>query len=86
MLSHKHFVHGFLIHDPLEEGIKAKGLIEVQDSESGKQVLVDSTAFFAKKTIEQRLSDLRTHRLRASAISTADDPIYALLRHFRLQG
>ena len=86
VLSHKHFVHGFLIHDPLEGGIEAQGLIEVRDAESGKQVLVDSAAFFAKKTIAERLKVLRAQRLRVSAISTADDPIFALLRHFRLQG
>ena len=86
VLSHKHFVHGFLIHDPLERGIEKQGLIEVRDAESGKQMLIDSSAFFAKKTIEERVADLRAYRLRMSAISTEDDPILALLRHFRLQG
>jgi len=86
ILSQRHSVHGFLMYDPLESGIKTKGLVEVQDAESGRQILVDGAAFFAQKTLEQRISELRAHRLRMSSVSTKEDPILALLRHFRLQG
>ncbi|MEC7987351.1 MAG: DUF58 domain-containing protein [Myxococcota bacterium] len=86
ILSHKHAVHGFLIHDPLEGGVATSGLVEVRDAESGKQMLVDCAAFSPTKSMEQRLSSLRTDRMRVSSVSTEEDPILALLRHFRLQG
>ena len=39
LLSARHFVHGFLIHDPLENGISTQGLIEVRDAELPKKVM-----------------------------------------------
>lgn len=44
VLARRHQVNAFVVHDPLEEAIPAGlGLIELEDAETGKRRLVDSS-------------------------------------------
>lgn len=79
--------------DPREEELPNVGLVQLKDSESGRQMLIDTRdkslreAFAAKA--QQRHNDVR--KLARSAdvdlieLSTSDDHFEALLRFFRLR-
>ena len=81
-LSHRHRVHGFLIHSPTESGLQTNGLIDLYDAESGRMVLVDSSKFQPLSSIEERTRQLRGYGLHMSDVSTAEDPISKLIHHF----
>lgn len=83
ILARRHTVHTFLLTDPLEEKMPSVGLIALEDAETGAVRLVDSGALAAQEPPEQRLRVLRRAGARASLISTADDPITVLHRHFQ---
>jgi len=81
-LAHRHTVNAFLVSDPLEAKMPSVGLIALEDAETGAVRLVDSGALAAREPAEERLRALRRAGARASIVSTADDPITVLHRHF----
>ena len=83
--SFRHHVHGFLLHDPLEEGIPYPALIDVYDAETGRQKLIDSRSFTPRFSLPERLRALQDYGVRMSSISTQEDPIRKLLQHFHRQ-
>ncbi|MEC7947867.1 MAG: DUF58 domain-containing protein [Myxococcota bacterium] len=83
VLSHRHQVNCFLVHDPLEAAMPAVGLIEVEDAETGRTRLLDSRTVRAKTPVSQRLQRLRASGAWASPVSTIEDPFHQLLAHFR---
>jgi uncharacterized protein (DUF58 family) len=82
-LARRHTVNAFLLTDPLEEKMPRVGLIALEDAETGAVRLVDSSTLAAAEPPEERLRALRRSGARASLISTTDDPITALHRHFQ---
>jgi len=82
----RHKLHGFLVHDPMEEGLPDVGLLSVRDAETGKTRLVDTSRFRARAPVEERLLSLRKLGVSASTISIHMDPIVALMRHFQTMG
>ena len=83
ILAHRHTVHTFLLTDPLEGRMPSVGLIALEDAETGEVRLVDSGTLAAQQPPEQRLRALRRTGSRASLVTTADDPITVLHRHFQ---
>ncbi len=81
-LAARHRVHALLLHDPLEGGGQARGLVEVADAETGELRLVDLSTLAAKVPLKARLEQLRRAGCRATAISTAEDPFLVLRQHF----
>lgn len=85
-LARKHKLHAVLVHDPLDEGLAGLGLVEVVDAETGRVMLVDGASFAARRTVEERLQELRRSGARALALSTREDPYAALHAHFQREG
>lgn len=86
-LVRRHTVHAVLVHDPLDEGLRALGgLVEVQDAETGKTRLIDASTWEGVASVEGRVARLRRLGAKVLAISTADDAFAALRRHFHAQG
>lgn len=83
VLSHRHQVNCFLVHDPLESAMPPVGLVEVEDAETGRMRLLDSRTVRAKSPVPKRLQQLRTSGAWASPVSTIEDPFHKLLAHFR---
>ena len=83
VLARRHQVNAFLIHDPLEQGMPAVGLIEVEDAETGHTRLIDTSRVRPRVPLGQRLQDLRRTGAWVSPVSTAEDPFHQLLAHFR---
>ena len=83
ILSRRHRVYAFLVHDPMESAMPSVGLIEVEDAETGKRLLIDSATLSARQSVDARIRALRNLGLRASAVGTHQDPYQHLLRHFR---
>ncbi len=83
ILSRRHRVNAFLVHDPMEAAMPSVGLVEVMDAETGKRVLVDSATVAARQSVDTRIRALRKLGLRASAVGTHQDPYQHLLQHFR---
>jgi uncharacterized protein (DUF58 family) len=84
VLSRKHQVHGFLVHDPLEQSLpKGMGLVELEDAETGRTRLVDASAFGCREPARVRLERLQRTGARCTLVSTADDPFHSLIGHFR---
>ena len=84
VLSRKHQVHGFLVHDPLESAIpKGIGLVELEDAETGRSLLVDARHLAPTESVEARVQRISRAGARCTAVSTADDPFHQLLGHFR---
>jgi len=83
ILSRRHRVNCFLVHDPLEADWPDIGLVEVEDSETGGTALVDTATLSATHSVDQRLRSLRRLGVKPSAVGTLDDPYQHLLRHFR---
>lgn len=84
VLARRHQVNAFLLHDPLEESIpKGLGLIELEDAETGRRRLVDSSRLRPREPVEERMRAIRRTGAWVSAVSTADDPFATLLQHFR---
>ena len=85
-LGRKHVVHAVLVHDPLDEGLRGMGLVELVDAETGKHWLADGRKLRTNWTVEERLTRLRRAGARAVAVSTEEDPFAALARHFHGAG
>lgn len=79
----RHRVHALLFHDPREAKMPGIGLVTLRDAETGKVRTVDAGSVIARARVEERLTDLRRHGVRASAISTQDDAFLKLVQHFR---
>ena len=83
ILSRRHRVNAFLVHDPMEMRMPSVGLVEMEDAETGRRVLVDSSNVSGRTSVESRTRSLRKLGIRASAVSTEQDPYQHLLQHFR---
>ena len=83
ILSRRHRVNTFLVHDPMEMKMPSVGLVEMEDAETGKRVLIDSSHFQGRTIVDSRIRALRKLGTRASAVGTDQDPYQHLLRHFR---
>jgi uncharacterized protein (DUF58 family) len=83
VLSRRHQVNAFLVHDPLEARLPSVGLIEVEDAETGTRRLVDAARFAEAASLKQRLSQLRRSGAWATSVGTDEDPFHQLLGHFR---
>ena len=83
ILSRRHRVNCFLVHDPLEAVLPGLGLVEVEDSETGQRQIVDLGRLAAKESVDARLRSLRRLGVKCSAVGTDDDPFQHLLQHFR---
>lgn len=79
----RHRVHALLFHDPREAAMPKIGLVTLRDAETGQVRTVDAGTVLARAKVEERLTDLRRHGVRASAISTQDDAFLKLVQHFR---
>ena len=83
VLSRRHQVSCFLVHDPLESRAMPGGLLELEDAETGASRLVDSSALSARVPLSMRLRSLRRSGAWCSEISTESDPFQQLLQHFQ---
>lgn len=84
VLARRHQVNAFIVHDPLEEAIPAGlGLIELEDAETGKRRLVDSSKLAPRVPLDARLKDIRKTGAWVTPVSTVDDPFAQLMQHFR---
>lgn len=81
-LAGRHRVHAVLVHDPLDTAPDL-GLVEVMDPETGARRVVDTSAWTASLSREQRLGALRRTGARALAVGTGDDALLRLHDHFR---
>lgn len=82
-LGLRHRVSAFIMSDPLEERVANVGLLALEDQETGKQRLVDSSRICAGRPVLDRRDMLRQCGLHVTPISTADDPFRSLQAHFR---
>lgn len=85
-LARKHSVHAICLTDPLDEGLGKLGLVEVEDVETGGTHLVDAGAWFARKSVEERVQRVRRTGAKTVSISTTDDALQALHNHFHRVG
>jgi len=85
-VARRHKVHAVLVHDPIDEGLRGLGLVELVDSESGETRLVDGSALTPVATLDERLQRLRRTGARSVAMSTHDDPYAVLHGHFQREG
>ena len=83
ILSRRHRVNAFLVHDPMEMMMPSVGLVEMEDAETGERILVDSSEMLGRTAVDSRIRSLRKLGLRASAVGTEQDPYQHLLQHFR---
>ncbi|MBM76156.1 MAG: DUF58 domain-containing protein [Proteobacteria bacterium] len=83
ILKKKHDLHAFLFSDKAEQSLKGMGLCRIQDMESGRQVLVDSSAVKQRWGVEERVGLLRQSGILTSTLDTGEDPLPQLLAHFR---
>ena len=83
VLSRRHQVSAFLLHDPLEASLPGVRLVELEDAETRRRRLVDARSLLARVPLEARLRDLRRAGARARAVGTGEDPFRELLAHFR---
>ena len=83
ILARRHRVNCFLVHDSMETSVPGVGLVELEDAETGKRVLVDTAQMTSRWSVDGRLRNLRRLGVRPSAIGTHEDPFEHLLRHFR---
>ena len=86
VLAQKHTMHAFVIHDPMETSFPNAGLVDICDAESGARRLVDTRVWNSQANVEQRVQQLRKQGVHASALSTQDDPIEVILKHFHQFG
>lgn len=82
-LARRHKVHALLVNDPLDEGFRKLGLVEVVDAETGRRKVVDGRFTRPLQTVEERLKRLRRTGAGAVAISTQDDPFQVLHTYFQ---
>ena len=82
-LARHHRVNAFVVHDPREAVFPAVGLVELEDAETGRRMLVDAGRLEARFGVAGRLERLRRKGAHATAVSTADDPFARLVQHFQ---
>lgn len=85
-LAGRHQVHAILVHDPLDDALPVGGLVEVEDAETGRRMLVDASTIRPQPDVDARLRALRRSGARAAAVSTSEDAFRALHEHFRQVG
>ena len=85
-LAGRHRLHALLVHDPMEESLPAKGLIQLRDAENGGGLLVDASQFQPRRTVRARVDALRRKSSHVASVETSADPVSALLHHFRSAG
>lgn len=85
-LARRHQVHTVLVHGPFDTRFPALGLTEVVDAETGRRTLVDSAAFLARRSVDDRAKALRRCGAKVATISTDADPYSALMAHFHREG
>ena len=85
-LARKHKVHAVLVNDPIDEGLRGLGLVQLVDAESGATRLVDGSTLRPVEPLAARLKRLRRTGARAVAMSTTDDPYAVLHQHFQREG
>ena len=83
VLSRRHQVNCFVVHDPLEQQMPRVGLVEVEDAETGRRRTIDARTLLAREAMDDRLRRLRRAGAWATAVSTESDPFAQLLGHFR---
>jgi len=83
ILARRHRVNCFLVHDPLEAQMPDIGLVDVEDAETGRRVLVDTAQWRGVHSVDARIRDIRRLGVHPSAVGTNDDPFAHLMRHFR---
>ena len=83
ILARRHRVNAFMVHDPMEVAMPSVGLVQLEDAETGGQVLVDTATLSGRVPVDDRLRVLRKLGVRVSAVGTDQDPYQHLLRHFR---
>jgi uncharacterized protein (DUF58 family) len=83
ILARRHRVNCFVVHDPLETAPIGAGLVEMEDAETGRRMVVDTNQMAARWSVDGRLKELRRLGVRPSAVGTNEDPFEHLLRHFR---
>jgi uncharacterized protein (DUF58 family) len=89
--GHRHDVVAVVVSDPREHELPPVGLLEVQDAETGQQLIIDtsSTRFreaFRRRQVERRQAfeqRARGHRIDVLDVSTAGQHLDALIRFFR---
>ena len=85
-LARRHKLHAVLVHDPLDEGLRGLGLVELVDAETGRTRLVDGRRVGVVEPVDARLQRLRRTGARAVGLSTAQDPYAVLHQHFQREG
>ncbi|MEM6925758.1 MAG: DUF58 domain-containing protein [Myxococcota bacterium] len=85
-IARRHQVHAVVVHGPFDGALPSIGLTEVVDAETGRRVLVDTAAFMARRSVEERVSALRRRGARVVPIATDADPFTALMAHFHREG
>jgi len=83
VLAARHRAHCFVISDPLELRAPSVGLLELQDAETGRRMVVDASGWTAEDWHRQRETVLRQTGASVSNIGTDVDPFLALMKHFR---
>jgi uncharacterized protein (DUF58 family) len=80
-LYRKERMHGFLIHDPLEQKIPFSGLLDVVDSETQKHALIDTDSI-STIGVQNRLLALQEYGIQCCSFSRENDVIRRLRQHF----
>lgn len=83
ILARRHRVNCFLVHDPLEQAFPGVGLVDLEDAETGRRVLVDGARLKGAWAMDDRLARLRRTGAHVRAVGTGEDPFVHLLQHFR---
>ena len=81
-LCGRHKVHCFALRDSLETRWSFRGMVELQDSETGEKRLVDGQRIQSDLWAEQS-RQMTAWGIQNSLVSSAEDPMLVLLRHFR---
>ena len=83
LLTRRHQVNCFVVHDPLEHRLVPVGLVEIEDAETGGRRVVDARSFQPRWSLEERLQALRRAGAWSTAVGTDEDPFHQLMGHFR---
>ncbi len=90
-LAKKHDVMAVVVQDPLETEIPDLGLIEIEDSETGEVILVDSSTSFFRAQFKEKFNQQREERKKSLKrsqvdfveIHTQENYTDELIQHFR---
>jgi len=83
ILARRHRVNCFLVHDELERALPGIGLVDLEDAETGRRVLVDGAQLTARMALKDRMAALRRTGAHVRSVGTHEDPFMHLLQHFR---